>query len=178
LSQYWKLRRTINGNVDYCPFSSTYYSYSAVLYDEDEEEELGFKPQLIRKPKMKNEVVRAESILLIDDDSAVLQLQKTILEEAGYKVILAADGVYGMELCGEEKPDLVLLDILMPGPDGFQVLESIRKRSNVPVIMVSGIRQVDTIPKALSLGADDFLMKPFKPSELVARVAAKLRRTK
>ena len=127
---------------------------------------------------MKNKAVRAELILVIDDDSVILQLQKKILEEAGYEVILAADGVYGMVLLEEKTPDLVILDILMPGPNGFQVLESIRKKSNVPVIMVTGVRQVDTLPKALSLGADDFVRKPFKPGELVARVAAKLRRTK
>ncbi len=127
---------------------------------------------------MRNGVVNTTSILVIDDDSTVLQLQKKILEEAGYDVILAADGVYGMELFEERKPDLVLLDINMPGPNGYQVLESIRQQSSVPVIMVTGIRQVNTIPKALNLGADDFVMKPFKPSELVARVAAKLRRAK
>ncbi len=121
---------------------------------------------------------KTKLILAIDDDSAILQLEKKLLESEGYDVILAADGVYGMELFEEMKPDLVLLDIKMPGPDGYQVLESIRQRSNVPVIMVTGLRQVDTIAKALNLGADDFVMKPFKPSELVARVAAKLRRAK
>ncbi len=125
---------------------------------------------------MKNGVVSTMLILIIDDDSTILQLQKRILEEAGYDVILAADGVYGMELFEEKKPDLVLLDIDMPGPNGFQVLESIRQKSSVPVIMVTGIRQVDTIPKALILGADDFIMKPFRPSEFVARIRAKLRR--
>jgi DNA-binding response OmpR family regulator len=121
---------------------------------------------------------KTKLILAIDDDSEILQLEKKVLESGGYDVILAADGVYGMELFEEMKPDLVLLDIKMPGPDGYQVLESIRQRSNVPVIMVTGLRQVDTIAKALNLGADDFVMKPFKPSELVARVAAKLRRAK
>ena len=121
---------------------------------------------------------KTKLILAIDDDSEILQLEKKVLESGGYDVILAADGVYGMELFEEMKPDLVLLDIKMPGPDGYQVLELIRQRSNVPVIMVTGLRQVDTIAKALNLGADDFVMKPFKPSELVARVAAKLRRAK
>lgn len=121
---------------------------------------------------------RTASILVIDDDSTVLQLQKRLLEEAGYDVILAADGVYGMKLFDEQKPDLVLLDIKMSGPNGYQVLESIRQQSNVPVIMVTGIRQADTVTKTLNLGADDFIMKPFKPSELLARIRAKLRRAK
>ena len=120
---------------------------------------------------------KTKLILAIDDDSEILQLEKKVLESGGYDVILAADGVYGMELFEEMKPDLVLLDILMPGPDGYQVLELIRQQSRVPVIMVTGVRQVDTIARALNLGADDYVMKPFKPGELVARVAAKLRRT-
>jgi len=66
----------------------------------------------------------------------------------------------------------------MPGPDGYQVLDSIRQQSSVPVIMVTGVRQEGTLAKALNLGADDFVMKPFSPSELVLRVAAKLRRAK
>jgi DNA-binding response OmpR family regulator len=107
-----------------------------------------------------------------------LQLQKKTLESAGYDVSLASDGVYGMELFKEKKPDLVILDIKMPGPDGYQVLDSIRQQSNVPVIMVTGIRQADTIAKTLNLGADDFMMKPFSPSELIARIRAKLRRAK
>jgi DNA-binding response OmpR family regulator len=127
---------------------------------------------------MRNEAVRTISILVIDDDPAILQLEKKVLESAGYDVILATDGIYGMELFKEMKPDLVILGIKMPGPDGYQVLESIRQKSGVPVIMVTGIRQVGTMTKALNLGADDFVMKPFKPSELVARVAAKLRRAK
>ena len=132
----------------------------------------------MKQPRMKNEAVRAESILVIDDDSTVLQLQKKVLEEAGYDVILAADGVYGMELFEEKKPDLVILDITMPGPDGFQVLESIRQKSNGSCnhghwCASSKIR----CQKALNLGADDFVAKPFKPGErswLV--VAAKLKR--
>jgi len=115
-------------------------------------------------------------ILVIDDESTVLQLQKRILEEAGYDVILAADGIYGMTLFDEKRPNLVLLDIKMSGPDGYQVLESIRQRSNIPVIMMTGIRDVDAIAKVLNLGADDFVMKPLRPGELVARVGAKLRR--
>ena len=119
---------------------------------------------------------KTKLILAIDDDSEILQLEKKVLESGGYDVILAADGVYGMELFEEMKPDLVLLDILMPGPDGYQVLELIRQQSRVPVIMVTGVRQVDTIARALNLGADDYVMKPFKPGELVARVGAKLKR--
>jgi len=125
---------------------------------------------------MRSKVRRSKLVLAIDDDPIMLQLHKRIFEGQGYDVALAADGVYGMTLLKETKPALVLLDILMPGPDGYQVLQSIRQTSDVPVIMVSVEREVDTVQKALDLGADDFVRKPFGPLELVARVQAKLRR--
>jgi len=120
---------------------------------------------------------RTKSILVIDDDSFISQLIKNTLQPEGYDVILAADGVYGMKLMRDTKPDLVLLDIMMPGLDGYQVLKSIRKHSNVPVIMITAKLGVDSIKKAIDLGADDYLKKPFRPIELVARIHAKLRRT-
>lgn len=120
---------------------------------------------------------RTKSILVIDDDSFISQLIKNTLQPEGYDVILATDGVYGMKLMRDTKPDLVLLDIMMPGPDGYQVLKSIRKHSDVPVIMITAKLGVDSIKKAIDLGADDYLKKPFRPIELVARIHAKLRRT-
>jgi len=113
---------------------------------------------------------------VIDDEPMVLQLCKRVLESEGYDVNLAADGAFGMALYREKKPDLVLLDIMMPGPDGYQVLESIRQDDGVPVIMITGKSDVDSLRQALTLGADDYLRKPFSPLELVARVSAKLRR--
>jgi len=114
---------------------------------------------------------------VIDDDSMVLRLLKDILEPAGYDVVLAADGVVGMSLLRESNPAMVLLDILMPGPDGYQILESIRHYSDVPVIMITGKSEVDSVKQAINLGADDYVRKPFSPIELVARVRAVLRRT-
>ena len=125
---------------------------------------------------MRSKTERIRSILVIDDDSIILQLIKDILESEGYDVTLAADGVAGMALLRETKPDMVLLDIMMPGPDGYQVLESIRQHSNVPVIMITAKRDIDSLEEAVHLGADDYVRKPFRPSELVARVRAKLRR--
>ena len=127
---------------------------------------------------MRSKVRRTQLLLAIDDDPIMLQLHKRIFEGQGYDVALAADGVYGMTLLKETKPDMVLLDVLMPGPDGYQVLQSIRHISDVPVIMVSVEREVDMVQKALDLGADDFVRKPFGPLELVARVQAKLRRAR
>lgn len=125
---------------------------------------------------MQNNVVETISILVIEDDPHMLQLLKRILETEGYDVHLAADGVYGMSVLRETRLDLVLLDIMMPGPDGYQVLDSIRCCSEVPVIMVTAKTEVDSVENALALGADDYIRKPFRPQELVARVKAKLRR--
>jgi len=113
---------------------------------------------------------------VIDDEPMVLQLLERILELEGYDVDVAADGAYGMALYREKKPDLVLLDILMPGPDGYQVLESIRQDSDIPIIMVTAKRDVESVKKALALGADDYVRKPFRLLELLACVRAKLRR--
>ena len=108
--------------------------------------------------------------------TVVLQLCKRVLESEGYNVNLATDGVFGMALYREKKPDLVLLDIMMPGPDGYQVVELIRQDAGVPVIMITGKRDLDSLQKALTLGADDYVRKPFRPLELMARVRLKLRR--
>jgi DNA-binding response OmpR family regulator len=115
-------------------------------------------------------------ILVIDDEPDMLHLLERILTEEGYTVRLATDGVYGLSLLTDDKPDLVLLDIMMPGPDGITVLKRIREQTNVPVIMITGKRDMDTIQETIDLGADDYVRKPFRPSELIARIKSKLRR--
>ncbi len=119
---------------------------------------------------------KAQTILVIEDDQDMLQLLRRVLESEGYRVILATDGFYGMTLLGEAKPDLVLLDIMMPGLDGYDTLDSIRQYSNVPVIMVTAKREIEALEKALDLGADDYVKKPFRPAELLARIKVKLKR--
>jgi two-component system response regulator MtrA len=123
----------------------------------------------------KNE--KTSTILVIDDEPNMLQLLERILTSEGFKVKLATDGVYGISLLREEDPDLVLLDIMMPGPDGFLVIDRIREESNAPIIMLTAKRDTESIRKAIELGADDFVKKPFRPAELVARINTKLRRT-
>ncbi len=119
---------------------------------------------------------KTETILVIEDNQDMLQLIGRILQSEGYRVILAADGVYGMDLARAAKPDLVLLDIMMPGPDGYTILESIRQYSNVPVIMVTAKWEKEAVQKASALGADGYVKKPFSPGELLFRVEAKLQR--
>lgn len=117
-----------------------------------------------------------KNIMVVDDEQALRNVVKRSLEIEGYNVLAASDGVMALTLIEDFKPDLVILDIKMPGLDGFQVLDIIRQRSDVPVIMLSALGEVTTVRDALAVGADDFLRKPFHIRELIARVKAKLRR--
>ncbi len=125
---------------------------------------------------MSNESIGSKSILVIDDDQLVLKLATAFLEPKGFDVITATDGVSGMKLLRESKVDLVLLDVLMPGLDGYKVLQLIREYSSVPVIMVTGITDKASTIKFLELGADDYVTKPFIEEELIARIQNKLKR--
>jgi len=119
---------------------------------------------------------RNQLILAIDDDEEMLRMLSRILELEGYDVAIAANGRAALTILEECEPDLVILDIIMPGLDGFQVLDLIRQRSNIPVIMLTARCEVTTLRDALVLGADDYVRKPFCPRELLARIRAKLRR--
>ena len=119
---------------------------------------------------------RQQSILVVDDDREILSMLNRILELEGYSVDIAADGRTALTLLEERRPDLVILDIVMPEFDGFQVLDLIRQRSNVPVIMLTARKEVTTLHAAVALGADDYVRKPFGTRELLARIQAKLRR--
>jgi len=115
-------------------------------------------------------------IMVVDDEQAILRLLSRTLEPEGYGVVVADNGRSALELLEEHEPDLVILDIMMPGLDGFQVLDLIRQYSNVPVIMLTARVEVTTLYNALVLGADDYVRKPFRTQELLARIRAKLRR--
>jgi len=115
-------------------------------------------------------------IMVVDDDREMLRMLERTLELEGYGVTVAADGSSALALLDDCKPDLVILDIMMPSPDGYQVLDSMRQRSDAPVIMLTARREVASLDKALALGADDYIRKPFRVLELLARIQAKLRR--
>ena len=115
-------------------------------------------------------------ILVVDDEESVRDLLQRVLKEAGYNVVTAANGQEALDKVSQLNVSLVLLDIKMPGLDGFQVLDSIRQRSNMPVIMLTAKRDVTTLNDALAGGADDYIRKPFSRLELLARIKAKLRR--
>ena len=115
-------------------------------------------------------------IMVVDDEQAILRLLSRTLEPEGYGVVVADNGRLALELLEDCRPDLVILDIMMPDLDGFQVLALIRERSNIPVIMLTARGEVTTLRDALVLGADDYVRKPFHTQELLARIRAKLRR--
>ncbi len=115
-------------------------------------------------------------ILAIDDEEEILRLLKKIFEGEGYDFVGATSGDAAFSLLRELQPNLIILDIMMPDLDGFQVLNLIRQKSDVPVIMLTGRGDVATLRDSVEIGADDYVRKPFYPLELVARVRAKLRR--
>ena len=119
-----------------------------------------------------------QRIMVVDDDQEMLKLLNRTLELEGFDAIVVADGDEALAILEEIEPDLVLLDIMMPGLDGFQTLDLIRERSNVPVIMLTARCEVRLLQKALALGADDYIRKPFGTRSLVARIRAKLRRAR
>ena len=115
-------------------------------------------------------------VLVADDDADLRELIGFTLSQAGYLVIKAADGPAALQRFEEEAPDLLVLDINMPGLSGFQVCETIRRRSRVPVMMLTVRGEEEDLVRALGLGADDYLNKPFSPRTLLARIKALLRR--
>jgi DNA-binding response OmpR family regulator len=117
-------------------------------------------------------------ILVADDDPDLLDLVAYALAQTGYLVVKAADGNVAIEHFEAEEPDLVILDINMPGQSGFDVCASIRSRSTVPVMMLTARGEEQDLVRALDLGADDYLTKPFSPRTLLARVKALLRRAR
>ncbi|MCR4729236.1 MAG: response regulator transcription factor [Lachnospiraceae bacterium] len=115
-------------------------------------------------------------ILIIEDEEAIADLEKDYLELSDFKVDIAGDGIDGEKKALENDYDLIVLDLMLPGKDGFEVCKSIREKKNVPILMVSAKKDdIDKI-RGLGLGADDYMTKPFSPSELVARVKAHLAR--
>ena len=116
-------------------------------------------------------------ILVVDDDTNILELLRLYLEKDGFSVITCVDGISAVELEKKEKPALVLLDIMLPRLDGWQVCREIRKTSEVPIIMVTAKSETFDKILGLELGADDYVSKPFDAKEVVARVKAVLRRS-
>ena len=115
-------------------------------------------------------------ILIIEDDIAIAELERDYLEISGYETEIATDGDIGLKLAGSKEFDLILLDLMLPGKNGFDLCREIRKKREIPILMVTARKEsIDKI-RGLGLGADDYIVKPFDPAELVARVKAHLSR--
>jgi DNA-binding response OmpR family regulator len=119
----------------------------------------------------------SQKILIIEDEEGIIHLLNLYLKDAGYDVVVARDGADGLALHARAHPDLVLLDIMLPAIDGFEVCRRIRAWSKTPILMLTARSSEDDRIQGLDLGADDYLVKPFSPRELVSRVRAILRRT-
>jgi len=116
-------------------------------------------------------------ILVVDDEELSLRLVEAMLAPEGYEIMLAHSGQEGLEKAKESSPDVILLDIMMPGMNGYEVLRILRRQSNIPVIMLTAIKEKTSVIDSFHLGADDYVRKPFMKGELLARIRTKLRRT-
>jgi two-component system, OmpR family, response regulator MtrA len=115
-------------------------------------------------------------LLVVDDDTALAEMIGIVLEAEGFDTVFCADGTQAPEMFRAEQPDLVLLDLMLPGLDGIQICRMIRSESDVPIVMLTAKSDTVDVVAGLEAGADDYIAKPFKPKELVARVRARLRR--
>src|SRR5215467_3689572 len=117
-----------------------------------------------------------ELLLIIEDEEAIVRLLRLYLEQAGYRVLAASDGITGLELHARERPQLVILDLMLPRLDGLEVCRRIRSWANTPLLMLTARQAEEDRIGGLELGADDYITKPFSPREVVSRVRAVLRR--
>lgn len=115
-------------------------------------------------------------ILVVDDEQKIVELVRLYLEKNGYRVLVAYDGLKGLELARQKRPDLILLDLMLPGMDGLDVCRILQAESDVPIIMLTAKSTDEDKLIGLELGADDYIIKPFNPREVVARVRVVLRR--
>ena len=117
----------------------------------------------------------SQRILVVDDDPALSEMIEIVLGDEGYETEVCSDGAEALALFRRTAPDLVLLDLMLPGVDGIEVCRRIRAESGVPIVMLTAKSETGDIVAGLEVGADDYVPKPFKPAELVARVKARLR---
>ena len=119
-----------------------------------------------------------QSILVVEDEPSIAEVVSLYLKRAGFQVAVVNDGDTALKELGQRLPDLVILDIMLPGVDGYGVMRWLRDRSDIPIIMLTSRREESDRIAGLEMGADDYVVKPFSPQELVSRVRAVLRRTR
>ena len=126
---------------------------------------------------MDDEALQRRKILVVDDEERMIRFIRLNLEHDGFVVIDALNGKSALQRLRDTTPDLILLDVMMPDLDGFEVLQMVREITSVPVIMLTAKGEEDDRVRGLELGADDYITKPFSPRELVSRIKAVMRRT-
>ena len=117
-----------------------------------------------------------KKILVVDDDKNICELLNIYLQNEGYEVVFAYDGSAAINSAKKENPDLIILDVMMPVINGWEACKLIRQFTNVPIIMLTALDTLENKVQGLSIGADDYIVKPFEPAEVIARIAAHLRR--
>ena len=128
------------------------------------------------KESLRGSDMAGKKVLMVDDDKKTVELVKLYLNRDGYKVLTAYDGIEALRLARESRPDLIVLDLMLPGLDGLKVCRTLRDESDVPIIMLTAKTTEQDKLTGLELGADDYVTKPFSPRELAARIRAVLRR--
>jgi len=121
-------------------------------------------------------MLNSRKVLIVDDDAKIVDIVQLYLKRDGYKVMVAYNGKDALKIARETRPDLIVLDLMLPGMDGLEVCRTIREESDIPIIMLTAKTTEEDRLKGLDLGADDYVTKPFSPRELAARVRAVLRR--
>jgi OmpR family response regulator RpaB len=132
---------------------------------------------MVQNMEIQNEIQDREKILVVDDEASIRRILETRLKMVGYEVFTAADGEEALDAFLKHNPDLIILDVMMPKLDGYGVTREVRKTSEIPIIILTALGDVSERITGLELGADDYVIKPFSPKELEARVKAVLRRT-
>ena len=121
---------------------------------------------------------KAWKVVVVDDDPVVLMIMQTVFLRAGWSVATAANGIEGLRLIREQHPDLVVLDLMLPALNGWEICKQLREETVIPILMLTALDQEDHLIKGLNLGADDYVTKPFSPREVLARAQAILRRVR
>ncbi len=116
-----------------------------------------------------------KKVLIIEDDRLAAQLERDYLEASGMEVVICGDGIRGLDMAQHENYDLVILDVMLPGMNGFDICREIRKEQNVPIIFITARGEENDKVRGLGLGADDYIVKPFNPREMIARVQAHIK---
>ena len=117
-----------------------------------------------------------KKVLVIDDDKNICEILKIYLTSEGYEVLFAYDGSEGINIAKQQEPNLILLDIMLPVISGWEVCKLLRQFTNVPIIMLTAMDTIENKIEGLNIGADDYVVKPFEPKEVIARVNAHIRR--